>query len=345
MKLKFRNIILFFVLLIAGAVLYTAYNGARYRYFLQTPVRPGNITNVFFIIKKGDTPNVVAKNLFEKNFILNENTFKTYIRDKNLDRKIVAGRFLLNQNMVIPEIVQKITDPKQGEIIFTVTEGMTVRDIDQKLLSAGLNQPGEFIQAVKDFNNYGKYLFIDEKKSRSLPYPLEGFLFPDTYFLDSGHFKNENLIDLMLKNFQKKTPKQFLENEKQAAQSLFDIIIVASIVEKEVKTAKDRPIVAGILWKRLKNGWQLGADATLLYLKNKSQIGTTELQEDSPYNTRKNTGLPPGPISNPGIASINAALKPESSPYFYYLTRPQTGEVVYAKTNEEHNWNKAKYLH
>ena len=340
-----KKILLFLFLAIAGAIFYTVYNGARYRYFLQTPVRPGNITNVSFSIRKGETSTVVAKNLFEKNLILDENALKTYVKNKNLDRKIVAGRFMLSQNMVIPEIVQKITDPKQGDVIFTVTEGMTIRDIDQKLVSYGLNQPNEFIQAVKKFNNYNKYSFIDEEKSRSLLYPLEGFLFPDTYFIDPGHFNNENLIDLILKNFQKKLPAQLLGNKKQEIQDLFNTIIVASIVEKEVKTAKDRPIVAGILWKRLKNNWLLGADATLLYLKDSSQIGKTELQEDTPYNTRKNAGLPPGPISNPGIASINAALKPEASPYFYYLTKPKTGEVVYAKTNEEHNENKRKYLH
>ncbi len=340
-----KKILLFLFLAIAGAIFYTVYNGARYRYFLQTPVRPGNITNVSFSIRKGETSTVVAKNLFEKNLILDENALKTYVKNKNLDRKIVAGRFMLSQNMVIPEIVQKITDPKQGDVIFTVTEGMTIRDIDQKLVSYGLNQPNEFIQAVKKFNNYNKYSFIDEEKSRSLLYPLEGFLFPDTYFIDPGHFNNENLIDLILKNFQKKLPAQLLGNKKQEIQDLFNTIIVASIVEKEVKTAKDRPIVAGIFWKRLKNNWLLGADATLLYLKDSSQIGKTELQEDTPYNTRKNAGLPPGPISNPGIASINAALKPEASPYFYYLTKPKTGEVVYAKTNEEHNENKRKYLH
>lgn len=340
-----KKILPFFLLAIVGIIVYTFYNGARYRYFLQTPVRSGNIANISFSVKKGETPNVIAKNLFEKNLILDEGALKTYLRDKNLDRNIVAGRFILNQNMVIPEIVQKITDPKQGEIIFTVTEGMNIRDIDQKLVAFGLNQPGEFIQVAKAFNNYGKYPFIDEQKVSSLPYPLEGFLFPDTYFLGSGgHFKNENLIDLMLKNFKKKLPKDLMKDDLQGQHALFEIIIVASIVEKEVKTAKDRPIVAGILWKRLKNNWQLGADATLLYLKNDNKIGKTELQEDSPYNTRKNIGLPPGPISNPGLDSINAALKPESSPYFYYLTKPKTGEVVYAKTNEEHNDNKAKYL-
>jgi UPF0755 protein len=119
---------------------------------------------------------------------------------------------------------------------------------------------------------------------------------------------------------------------------------MASIVEKEVNTATDRPIVAGILWKRLDSHWQLGADATLLYLKNDNTINYQDLQENSPYNTRKNQGLPPGPICNPGLKSIEAALNPQSSAYFYYLTDPASGSVVYAATNDEQNANKAKYL-
>lgn len=126
--------------------------------------------------------------------------------------------------------------------------------------------------------------------------------------------------------------------------SLHEVITMASIVEMEVRTTDDRPIVAGILWKRLDSGWMIGADATLLYLKEDRSIDYQDLQEESPYNTRKNAGLPPGPIGNPGIKAILATLTPEESPYFFYLTTLDTGEVIYAVTNEEHNANKVKYL-
>jgi UPF0755 protein len=119
---------------------------------------------------------------------------------------------------------------------------------------------------------------------------------------------------------------------------------MASMVEKEVRTAKDLPIVAGILWKRLDSNWFIGADASLLYLKDDRSIDFKDLQQDSPYNLRNHQGLPPGPIDNPGLKSIMAAMYPEESPYYYYLTKPGTGEVVYAITNDEHNANKAKYL-
>ncbi|MBU0667942.1 endolytic transglycosylase MltG, partial [Patescibacteria group bacterium] len=194
---------------------------------------------------------------------------------------------------------------------------------------------------VNTFDNYDKYFFLDREAMKTLPHPLEGYLFPDTYFIDPLNFYSENLIQLMLENFERKIGEDL---KKEATRSISDIVTMASIVEKEVRTKKDIPIVAGILWKRLDNSWLLGADATILYLKDDRSIDYQDLKEDSPYNTRVKGGLPPGPISNPGLESLKAALNPQDSPYWYYLTTPDTGEVIYAKTNDEHNSNKARYL-
>jgi UPF0755 protein len=329
------------ILIVAGLIAWYQYS--KYRYNIETPVDPTNTTDTAVIIKTGENLNSIADKLIQKDLVLDGESFKTYVKWNDFDRKIIAGRFVLNKGMNVQQIVGKITDVKQGEASLTIPEGSTIKDIDQKLVNTGLIQAGEFIQATKNFQNYKKYSFLDEAKIKALPYPLEGYLFPDTYFLDGGHFNNEDLIDLMLKNFQKKLPEEML-NPSGTSRSLYDVITMASMVEKEVRTDKDLPVVAGILWKRLDDHWQLGADATLLYLKNDRTIGQTELQADSPYNTRRVLGLPPGPISNPGLKSILAALHPQESAYFYYLTKPETGEVVYAKTNDEQNVNKAKYL-
>jgi len=119
---------------------------------------------------------------------------------------------------------------------------------------------------------------------------------------------------------------------------------MASIIENEVFGAENRKIVSGILWKRFENSWPLGADITLLYTKEDRKITAEDLASDSPYNTRKLQGLPPGPISNPSLESIEAAMFPKESSYWFYLTDPDNGEVIYAKSNEEHNQNRAKYL-
>jgi len=346
------------MLLIVGILLlvglgWLAYAQSRYQYYITTPVNPNNSVESPFVIKKGDTVASIAVRLREKEFILSEDAFKTFAKQNGIDRKVIPGRFLLNQTLTIPQIAEKLTDPDQGELTLTIPEGTTIQGIDDRLVSLGAIEAGEFIRATKDFNNYAKYPFLDEEKMRKLPHPLEGFLFPDTYFIDTGHYNSQDLIDLMLKNFESRVPEDFIDNKGKKLTgtngepefvSLYDIIIMASILEKEVKTDKDRKIVAGILWKRLEEGWLLGADATLLYLKNDRSIDYNDLQEDSPYNTRKNLGLPPGPIGNPGLENIEAAGNPETSSYYFYLTKPETGEVVYGRTNDEHNANKAKYL-
>ncbi len=335
--------------LVIGAVVILAvgyfwYTSSRYQYFISTPVNPNNAIDTAFLIKKGDSIATIATNLHDKDLILDEDAFKNYAKQSGYDRKIIAGKFLLNQALTIPQIAEKIINPDQGELTLTIPEGTTIEGIDERLAGLGAIQAGEFVQAVKDFDNYAKYPFLDQQKMKQLPHPLEGYLFPDTYYIDLTHYNNKDMIDLMLKDFQKRLPDNADELAQQQGHTLYDVITMASIIEKEVSTDTDRPIVSGILWKRLDNHWLLGADATLLYLKNDNTIDYQDLQTDSPYNTRKNQGLPPGPIDNPGLKAITAALEPQDSPYFYYLTKPDTGEMVYAKTNDEQNANKAKYL-
>lgn len=328
------------VLLIIGAIA-GLYQWSRYNYFINTPVDETDDKEISVLIHKGESVSDIASMLDEKNLILDKDSFKNYVRFGGYDRNIVAGRFLLKRSLVVREIVTIITDSKLSEFIITVPEGSTIIDIDEKLVDLEVIQTGNFIRATKNFDQYEKYPFLEKEKIASLPHPLEGYLFPDTYFIDPSNFHSEDLIQLMLNNFAKRLGPELT---KEHEQSLFEIITMASIVEKEVRTQKDLPIVAGILWKRLDSGWQLGADATLLYLKEDRTIDYSDLQADSPYNTRKKPGLPPGPINNPGLKSIMAALYPEKSPYFFYLTKPGSGEVVYAMTNDEHNLNKQKYL-
>lgn len=322
-------------------VLYFSYQSYRYNHLINTVVDETNDTGISLLINTGDSVAEIASALGKENLIVDENIFKNYVRREGYDRKIVAGRFMLRQNMTIPEIVNVITDSKQSQFVLTVPEGSTIIDIDKKLVELELITPGGFITATKNFNDYNTYPFLNKNKVSDLVHPLEGFLFPDTYFIDPTNFDSEELIHLMLDNFEKKMGSAV---NPSGERSLFEIITMASIVEKEVRTEKDLPIVAGILWKRFDNHWQLGADATLLYLKDDRDIDYKDLGEDSPYNTRKVVGLPPGPISNPGLKSIMATVHPEETPYFFYLTKPGSGEVVYAITNYEHNINKQKYL-
>ena len=179
---------------------------------------------------------------------------------------------------------------------------------------------------------------------------LEGYLFPDTYYFrkeEGGDGKEgiKNFVKLMLTNFDKKlTPALRTEIERQK-KSIFEIVTTSSLIEKEVRTFDDKKIVSGILRKRLKTGIPLQIDATIVFITGKktTEISIEETKIDSPYNTYKYKGLPLGPIANPGIESIIAALYPESSEYWYYLSAPD-GKTIFSRTLEEHNIAKFKYL-
>ena len=334
-----RNKRIYFALAFTTIFLSIVY--LKYVSYIENPVDENSEETISFQIKKGSTAKEIGKNLKEKNLIKNQTAFYLYTKFNNLGEKIIAGRFLLNQSMNVKKILAAITDPKQAEFIITIQEGITLKDIDQKLVDLTLINPGKFLKAVKDFNGWQYYQFLDKKILETLASPLEGYIYPDTYFLDPADFKPEDLIYLTLDNFEKKITEL---PKSQSKYSFHQIITMASIIENEVRSFSDRKMVSGILWKRLENAWPLGADATLLYITNDRKITSEDLEIDSPYNTRKYAGLPPGPVSNPSIESITAAIFPEQSNYWFYLTTLDTGEVIYAETNEEHNANRKKYL-
>jgi UPF0755 protein len=174
---------------------------------------------------------------------------------------------------------------------------------------------------------------------------LEGFLFPDTYriFRDAGA---ERIIEKMLDNFGDKLTSQMREDIKKQERTIYETIIMASIIEKEVRTPEDMQIVSGIFWDRIKNGQALESCATLAYILgvNKAQYSEEDTKIDSLYNTYKYRGLPPSPISNPGLNAIKAAIYPKYTEYNYFLSRPDTGETVFSRTYAEHLENKRKYL-
>jgi len=324
---KKKLTLLFAVIAIIFAITVNKYKKDAY-----TPLNKEDKTEISILIHQGDKVKDVADELEEKNVIKSGWAFYWYARIHDLDTNIISGRFLLNPSMNVPEILSKISTPSESEAIITIQEGLTIKDIDKKLFEMGLTKEGDFIAATKNFKDLDSYKFLP--KNSNLTVLLEGYIFPDTYFLEPVNFDPNDLIYKSLNNFSKKTKELKITN---------DTIIMASIIEKEVRNENDRAIVSGILWKRLNSGWKLDADATLLYTKDNNKITTADLNSNSLYNTRKFKGLPPTPICNPSIKSIEAALNPQSSNYWFYLTT-EDGTAVYATTNEEHNANIAKYL-
>lgn len=310
---------------------------------IYNPVDSSESESISISIKKGSTASDVAELLKENDLIKNENLFYGYVRFFGSDSGIIAGRYDLNKTMNVPDILEQISEIGSSEETVTIQEGLTIAQIDDKLFEMELITDDEFENAVRGFVSYDDYWFLDREKIADLDLPLEGYLYPDTYQVDIVDFDANMLIDKMLHNFDTKFANLRAEFETQS-KSMHDIITMASILQREVRTSQDFELVSGILWKRLESNWHIGADATILYITRKNTINATDLKLDDPYNTRLHVGMPPGPISNPDISHIKASMNPEDSEYWYYLTTLDTGEVKYARDNDEHNVNKVKYL-
>lgn len=304
-----------------------------WRYDINEAVDPNSTEKVIFQIEKGESAKEIAKGLDKKDLIVDFRSFLRTVEGEELSEKLRYGKFLLSPKMTIREIVTILTTQGTGEMALTVKEGETIEDIDAELTDLGLIKKGDFKLCA--FNCKFEYE------------SLEGFLFPDTYFLDGANFSSETLIKQMLQNFNAKVTEQMIADATASGRTLQDVIKVASMLEKEVNYVthpNDTALVAGIIWKRLDNNWTLGIDATSLYIDDDGELSADELASNNAYNSRLNKGLPPTAVSNPGLATIIAAIYPKTSGYWFYLTDPKSGDTIFAVTNEEHEANKAEYL-
>jgi len=315
------------------------------------PVEPGSPVRVSVQIPKGAMVSDIARLLKEEDIIRSSLVFTLYVRFHGLDRLLQAGSFILRPSMSVTDLVSVLTRGFADELIITIPEGFTVQDIDALLAEKGITETGAVVACARTCD-FSSFEFLPKTLKGPVlrsPEPvegrLEGYLFPDTYFVTVEEFQPKLFLERMLSTFRRRVVQPFAKEIAESGRSLHELITMASLIEEETRTNEERPIVSGILWKRLKAGMGLDVDATIRYILGKPQGVLTEedLRVNSPYNTRKFRGLPPGPIANPSLSSIRAALRPQDSPYWYYLHDSQ-GNIRYAKTNDEHNVNKAKYL-
>lgn len=294
-----------------------------------------------FSVPKGQGAKEISINLQKQGFIKYGLLFRLHALTTGASGKLQAGEYLLSPSMTIPEITKKLA---RGEVIkqtIVIIEGWNLREIAFYLEEQGVVETKDFFELAnlpKDFSQ--DFDFLNEEPQ---DLSLEGYLFPDTYQIQKGATSKE-IIGKMLVNFEKKLAPY--QNEILASgKTIFEIINMASLIEKEVRTLADKKLVSGVLWKRLENKIPLQVDATISYITGKktTKVSIEETKIDSPYNTYKYAGLPLGPISNPGLESIIAALYPEDSKFWYYLSTPE-GETIFSKTLEEHNIAQAKYL-
>lgn len=298
-----------------------------------SPVCQKNCPAVLFTVSKGESLSQIAKRLEEEKLIRSSLVFQILVVKEGLKSKIQAGNFRLNSGMKPSEIAQKMTVGTVDRRV-TLIEGWRREEIAQKLT----------LELQKEGSKFNEQEFLE------LTVNLEGKLFPDTYLIPQDA-DAQKVVNLLTNNFNKKTTNLALNSEN---------LVLASIIEREAKKNEDRPIIAGILKKRVTNGWTVQADATVQYAlgtancyvgkvpKKNCRWWVKSLKEqdmkiNSPYNTYLVKGFPPRPIGNPGLASIKAALNPVQTDFWYYLSDNE-GKMYYAQTLREHQENIRLFL-
>ena len=267
--------------------------------------------------------------------------YHTWRLDVTSDLK--AGTYQLTQGETVRDVILRFVngDMTPDELTITYPEGFTLQQMAARTAAKNIGTEQEFVQAANPALYSNKYTFLDELPPGR---DLEGYLFPDTYrvFPDDS---SADVIKRMLTAFNNKFSAELFQEARALDRTFDQIIIMASIIEREVQSDEDMVLVSSVLWQRLDDNTGLAADATIRYTLSKwdKPLTQQDLQIDSPYNTRKYRGLPPGPVSNPGLRAIVAAARPKKSNYYYYLSTPQ-GETIFSRTLDEHNANKAKYL-
>lgn len=291
---------------------------------------------VRFEVRKGEGIKSVAGRLKELRLISNPFYFKLYLFLSGREFSIQPGLFDLSRNLSIREIADQITKAR-GERVVTIFEGLTLKDVEWKLVSSGVLGVGELVGLrVSDFPG------VSLLESAPSNVSLEGYLFPDTYrFYERSNPKK--VVLRFLNNLDSKLSSGLKKEILRQRRSIFEILIMASIIEKETRGLEDQKIVSGILWKRLKLAIPLQADATLVYITSRLKVYESDKKIVSPYNTYYYKDLPLAPIANPGLGAIEAAVFPKSSPYLYYLST-RDGRMVYSRTLEEHNLARRQFL-
>ncbi len=319
------------------------------------PVDYKDHSPLIFSVAKGQGSYRIASNLKEMGLIRSRTSFVLYVLFTDHAFALQTGEYLLSPSMNAHIIIRKLAS---GDILkeeITIKEGWDLRDIALEFEKRGLFTAEDFFKVTgypgvdyreridfappKDFSR--EFAFLKDKPAYV---SLEGYLFPDTYQITQAETP-EGFVRRALANFQTHVTPEIVEAIQTQEKTIFEVVNFAALIEKEVRTLEDKKLVAGVLKKRMDNDMRLQADASVVYIRdgNYYKVSIEETQIESSYNTYRVYGLPLGPISNPGLESIQAALEPEASPYWFYLSAAD-GATIFTKNFEEHKAAKQLYL-
>jgi UPF0755 protein len=336
--------LLFLVIAVGGGYLYIK--------SALKPVNPKDKKAIEVSIPIGSSVSEIAAILEEKRIIKDATIFRYYVKFKN-HANFQAGEYKLNRAMTLEEIIASLKTGKVMQKIklkITIPEGKQLTQIATIIAQKTGYKPEEFMAKINDRNYINKLIekypsiLTKEILNENIRYPLEGYLFPATYSFHEEKPSLETIIEAMLD----KTEEVVMKYEVEMGEMEFTphkLLTMASLIEEEATEKTDREKIASVFYNRLRVGMPLQTDPTVLYAlgKHKDRVYYKDLKVNSPYNTYIHPGIPPGPIANAGELSIQAALEPAQTDYFYFLATP-AGEVIFTKTLDEHNREKAKYI-
>jgi UPF0755 protein len=322
--------------------------------YIQVQLSPVGTTatkkSVDVTVAAGDSTRTIVDKLAQAGAIRNASLFYYYVRLTGHGADFRAGTYTLSLDATRSDIVRVLTGKSIGAIKtmkFTIPEGYTAKQIAERLASKGYVNKAEFMELLQQPGAFDSTALETLPTDSKQLVRLEGYLFPDTYVLPIDSTEKE-IVQTMVGEFDAKLgelPAGWKQQMAKRKLTLHEVLTVASLIEREVVVDKERPIVASVIYNRLHIGQPLQIDATVQYLlpEQKARLMYSDLKVDSPYNTYKVKGLPPGPIANPSLASIKAALYPESTKYYYYVTKKDgTSSHLFATTYAEHLNNIAK---
>ena len=315
LAILFVMVVAFVIIPLAGSSSYTGERGVP----------------VYFTVRPGMSVSEIGKELYERGIIDSEMKFWWTAKLNGFENKVKSGTFAMQTGMTPRDALETLVYGNTVTIRFTIPEGFSVRDIAQRLDDEGLVKADAFISLAK---TYRPYPYVEEREN--VLYAVEGFLFPDTYEIN-GEFDAARIMQMMAENFDRRLTKEMRDRAREMDLSIYELVTLASLVEKEAYHEEDRPIIAQIFLKRLRLGMPLQADPTVQYLLDapKEDLLYRDTEIESPYNTYQNVGLPPGPIASPGTASLMAVLHPADTNYLYFVA-DRNGNNYYATNYADH---------
>jgi UPF0755 protein len=299
------------------------------------------------LVPPGTSSELVAQTLEEQGLIRSARMFVYYLKFKEQGAKFQAGEYEMPPGMTLDAIIDMLNKGlivKELGVKLTVPEGFTAAQIADKVSQQFGTDPALFMQAAEQYNGYTAQVYTYIPQDPQLRHRLEGYLFPETYEWKKD-IKPEDMIDKMMLELDHKLPA-LPDNWQQTlaarGQTFHQMMTIASLIEREVVLDEERPLVSGVIQNRLQKGMPLQIDATIQYMfdKPKERLFEKDLQLESPYNTYLHSGLPPGPIASPSLASIRAAIFPAESKYLFYVTKKDGSKGhLFAETFEQHQQN------